>query len=40
MATWLILTVIFLLISIQFVSPTRRWRLRRRRSRTPSPEAT
>lgn len=37
-ATWLILTVIFLLISIQFVSPTRRWRLRRRRSRTTSPE--
>lgn len=40
MATWAILTVVFLLISIQFVSPTRRWRLRRRRSRTPSPEAT
>jgi ABC-type transport system involved in multi-copper enzyme maturation permease subunit len=41
MLTWLILTVIFLLISIQFVSPTRRWRLRRRRkSPTPSPEAT
>ena len=38
--TWLILTVIFLLISIQFVSPTRRWRLRRRRTPSPSPEAT
>jgi hypothetical protein len=30
MLTWLILTAIFLLISIQFVSPTRRWHLRRR----------
>lgn len=39
MATWLILTIVFLLISIQFVSPTRRWRLRRRRSRPTSPEA-
>ena len=40
MLTWLILTVVFLLISIQFVSPTRRWHLRRRRRPTPSPEAT
>jgi len=37
--TWLILTVIFVLISIQFVSPTRRWHIRRRRTRSPSPEA-
>lgn len=28
-ATWLILSVIFLLASVQFVSPTRRWHLRR-----------
>jgi ABC-2 type transport system permease protein len=28
-ATWLILSVIFLGLSVQFVSPTRRWRLRR-----------
>jgi len=33
--TWLILSVVFLLASVQFVSPTRRWRLRRgRRSET------
>ena len=38
--TWLLLTVIFLLISIQFVSPTRRWRLHRRRTPSASPEAT
>jgi ABC-type transport system involved in multi-copper enzyme maturation permease subunit len=37
MLTWLILTAIFVLISIQFVSPTRRWRLRRRRTPSPSP---
>ena len=30
---WLILSVIFLLLSVQFVSPTRRWRLRRGRRR-------
>lgn len=29
--TWLILSVVFLLLSVQFVSPTRRWRFRRRR---------
>ncbi len=29
-AAWLILSAIFLLLSVQFVSPTRRWRLRRR----------
>lgn len=27
--TWLILSVVFLFLSVQFVSPTRRWRLRR-----------
>ena len=27
--TWLILSVVFLGLSVQFVSPTRRWRLRR-----------
>jgi ABC-type transport system involved in multi-copper enzyme maturation permease subunit len=35
-AAWLILSVVFLLLSVQFVSPTRRWRLpgrRRRRER-------
>ena len=37
--TWLFLTVVFVLISTQFVSPTRRWHLRRRRTRSPSPEA-
>src|SRR4029079_1196799 len=26
---WLILSVVFLVLSIQFVSPTRRWRFRR-----------
>jgi ABC-type transport system involved in multi-copper enzyme maturation permease subunit len=35
--TWLILSVIFLLISVQFVSPTRRWHLRRRRANAPAP---
>jgi ABC-2 type transport system permease protein len=28
-ATWVVLAVVFLLLSAQFVSPTRRWRLRR-----------
>ena len=28
---WLVLSVVFLLLSVQFVSPTRRWRLRRSR---------
>ena len=28
--SWLILSVVFLVLSVQFVSPTRRWRLRRR----------
>jgi ABC-type transport system involved in multi-copper enzyme maturation permease subunit len=28
-AAWLILSAVFLLLSVQFVSPTRRWRLRR-----------
>jgi ABC-type transport system involved in multi-copper enzyme maturation permease subunit len=30
-ASWLILSFIFLVLSVQFVSPTRRWRLRRDR---------
>lgn len=29
-ATWLILSVVFLALSVQFVSPARRWRFRRR----------
>jgi ABC-2 type transport system permease protein len=29
--TWFILSVVFLVLSVQFVSPTRRWRLRRGR---------
>jgi ABC-type transport system involved in multi-copper enzyme maturation permease subunit len=33
---WLVLSVIFLLLSVQFVSPTRRWRLRGRRRRQES----
>jgi ABC-type transport system involved in multi-copper enzyme maturation permease subunit len=36
---WFILAVIFLLLSSQFVSPTRRWRLRRRRTRSVEGEA-
>jgi ABC-type transport system involved in multi-copper enzyme maturation permease subunit len=35
--TWLILSVIFLLLSVQAVSPTRRWHLRRRTRVAPSP---
>lgn len=35
--SWLILSVVFLVLSVQFVSPTRRWHLRRRR---PDPAAT
>ena len=35
--TWLILSVIFLLLSVQAVSPTRRWHIRRRTRVTPSP---
>ena len=37
-ATWLILSVIFIGLSVQLVSPTRRWRFGRRRRR--SKEAT
>ena len=34
---WLVLSIIFLLLSVQFVSPTRRWRIRgRRRRQEPS----
>jgi ABC-2 type transport system permease protein len=35
--TWLILSVVFLLLSVQAVSPTRRWHIRRRTRVTPSP---
>lgn len=35
-ASWLILSVVFLLVSVQFVSPTRRWRLHRRRKTSPN----
>ena len=38
-ATWLILSVIFTLISVQAVSPTRRWRLRRGPAVTGSADA-
>lgn len=37
--SWLVLSLIFLLLSVQFVSPTRRWRIRRRRTPSPSQEA-
>lgn len=36
---WSVLALVFLLLSVQFVSPTRRWRLRRGPSPVPSPEA-
>ena len=36
---WSVLSVVFLLLSVQFVSPTRRWRLRRGPSAVPNPEA-
>jgi len=29
--TWLILSVVFLFLSVQAVSPTRRWHIRRRK---------
>jgi hypothetical protein len=35
-ATWLILSVVFILLSVQSVSPTRRWRLRRGPAMTTS----
>jgi ABC-type transport system involved in multi-copper enzyme maturation permease subunit len=35
--TWLILSIVFLLLSVQAVSPTRRWHLRRRTRVAPSP---
>ena len=35
-ATWLILSVIFLFLSVQAVSPTRRWRLRRGKRPRPT----
>ncbi len=31
--SWLVLSIVFLLLSVQFVSPTRRWRLPARRAR-------
>jgi ABC-type transport system involved in multi-copper enzyme maturation permease subunit len=34
--TWLILSAVFLLLSVQAVSPTRRWRLRRGQRMTPA----
>ena len=36
-AAWLILSVVFLLLSVQFVSPTRRWGIRGRRRRQEPP---
>ena len=38
-AAWFVLAVIFLLLSSQFVSPTRRWRLRRRPPQSAEGEA-
>ena len=35
--SWLVLSIIFLLLSVQFVSPTRRWRLRGRGTRAGPP---
>ena len=37
-AAWLIVSLLLVLLTIQFVSPTRRWRIRRR-SRAPMPPA-
>lgn len=37
--TWLILSVVFIAISVQLVSPTRRWRIRRNRNRPATVEA-
>jgi hypothetical protein len=34
---WLVLSVVLLILTVQFVSPTRRWRLRRRRQPTDGP---
>ncbi len=36
-AAWLVLSIVFLLLSVQFVSPTRRWRLSGRRRRQERP---
>ena len=33
---WFLLSIAFLLLSVQFVSPTRRWRLRRGAGRSTS----
>jgi ABC-type transport system involved in multi-copper enzyme maturation permease subunit len=37
---WLVLSVVFLVLTVQFVSPTRRWRLRIRRRRRDLASAT
>jgi hypothetical protein len=37
--TWLVLSVIFLLLSVQAVSPTRRWHLRRGKRSTADVKA-
>ena len=36
-AAWLVLSIVFLVLSVQFVSPTRRWRLRGRGHRQDGP---
>jgi ABC-type transport system involved in multi-copper enzyme maturation permease subunit len=38
-ATWLVLSAIFIILSVQAVSPTRRWRLRRRARAPKTPSA-
>jgi hypothetical protein len=38
--TWLVLSVVFLAVSVQMVSPTRRWRWRGRSGRGDSPPVT
>ena len=38
--SWLILSAVFLLLAVQAVSPTRRWRLRRGPRMTPAPPRT
>ena len=35
-AMWIGMSVFFLLLSVQAVSPTRRWRIRRRARRSPA----
>ena len=38
-ATWLVLSAVFMLLSVQAVSPTRRWRIAARRRATEAPPA-